>query len=386
MDTQSVTGKKVLIVSARVGAGHGQVADALVGQLRLDAPDLCVEHLEVLEILPKAFRLYYQSGYVLSMTRFGRLYGLGFDIFNRPDRPGRAWHENARIIGERFWMGPFIDRLINDQPDLIVNTHFLTTPVIDHIRRQGLLHCPQMVTITDCDPHRWWYAQGVDHWFVPSDDDRFKLARWGIDPHHTTVTTIPVHPKWTAPMDRHRILRDWKLPEDRPIVVLSGGAEFTCGPIEKIARRILAKCPPCLLIVLAGRNKELLGKLSALPETLKGDLRPVSFTDRVQELVFVASLMITKPGGVTTAECCAVGTPMALLKPVPGQEVGNARYFSRKGAAVVANGNGDVANIACELLHDSEKLEQMSRAAESLHLPGTQMAARTILKRLATLD
>ncbi|NLW86790.1 MAG: hypothetical protein GXY38_07945 [Planctomycetes bacterium] len=379
---QPGTSKKVLIVSARVGAGHAQAAKAVQEQLRLDAPRVRVDHLDVLELLSPMFRLYYQSGYSLSMTRFGRLYGLGFRIFNRPNRPGRSLDERLRLRSERFWLRPFIDLLEREKPDLVVSTHFLTPPAITFAANAGRFDVPQMVVVTDYDPHRWWYSQGVEKWFIPSEQDRGKLLSWGIRHDDITVTTIPVHPKWTAPMDRNAILRDWNLPADKPIVVLSGGAEFTCGPVQSIAREILKSPQPCCLVVLAGRNKQLLGQLANWPQAREGLLKPVSFTDRAQELVSVASLMVTKPGGVTTAECCAVGAPMVLLKPVPGQEEGNARYFSLHGAAIVAQGSGDVAGIVHRLLADKAKLEEMSCKAKGLHMPASKIIAGAIMQRL----
>ena len=33
-----------------------------------------------------------------------------------------------------------------------------------------------------------------------------------------------------------------------------------------------------------------------------------------------ADLAVSKPGGLTTAECLAVGLPMIVVSPIPGQE------------------------------------------------------------------
>jgi processive 1,2-diacylglycerol beta-glucosyltransferase len=132
--------------------------------------------------------------------------------------------------------------------------------------------------------------------------------------------------------------------------------------------------------VLAGRNKGLLADLSSEPEAGKR-LHPVAFTDRVHELVSVACMMITKPGGVTTAECLSRGVPMVLLKPVPGQEGGNAKFFQREGAAVLTKNLRQVVQTVRRLLEEPAELERLSENARRLYKPGT----RTIVEAVARM-
>ena len=48
------------------------------------------------------------------------------------------------------------------------------------------------------------------------------------------------------------------------------------------------------------------------------------FSDGVDELMEIASMIITKPGGMTTSEALAKGLPMVIINPIPGQEMNNA--------------------------------------------------------------
>ncbi|HUS91042.1 MAG TPA: glycosyltransferase, partial [Phycisphaerae bacterium] len=192
-----------------------------------------------------------------------------------------------------------------------------------------------------------------------------------------TVSGMPIQAKWTAPLDRAKVLAEWRLPPDRPIIVLAAGADFTCGPVVKIARRLLAACEGAFVAVLAGRNKKLLGQLSLLPGAGR-DLAAFAFTDRVHELVEVCTLMVTKAGGLSTAECVAKARPMVLLKPVPGQEKGNAAYFAEKGAAVVTAGVGEVVEQVRRLLARPDELKRMSDNARRLHRPATATIAAAI--------
>ena len=47
-----------------------------------------------------------------------------------------------------------------------------------------------------------------------------------------------------------------------------------------------------------------------------------------------ADLVATKPGGLTTAECLAMGRPMLLFAPIPGQEEEEKRIGPKCGTEI----------------------------------------------------
>jgi len=362
---------------ATVGSGHNAVAEAIIAELRSGGAQMEIECVDVMQYTPRLFRAYYAGGFALAMSRFGRAYGLGFRLTNRPHCRSRGPIERQRLAGERLAMRRFEQYLLAQRPDVVVNTHFLPAPLIGRLIANGVLAARQFVVVTDIESHRRWYSRNVRRWFVPSDYTAGIFRRWGIPDRRITISGIPVHPKWTRPVDRAKVLADWNLPADRKIVLLSGGTEFTCGPIVRIARRMAASCPEAHLIVLAGRDKKLLSSLARLGEA-GGRLVPMGFTDRLHELVAICSLMVTKAGGVMTAECLARGTPMVLLKPVPGHEAGNARYLAGRGAAVVTRGVADTAETVRRLLNDSTKLAELAGGARRLHRPAAKIVADAI--------
>ncbi len=380
-ESHNAPGPRVLIVSASVGAGHNQAARAIADSLRSDFPAARLDVVDVLAFAPWAFRAYYAGGYSLAVSKFPRLYGLGFWFNDRPQTARRGLREHLRLWHERRHLRRFARHVVRTAPDLVVATHFLAAPLLGRMRRLREIHAPQMVVVTDIRVHRFWFSEQVHRWFVPADESAETLRRWGIEPGRITVSGIPVNPKWTRLVDRRRTLAEWSLPPERPIVLLSGGAEFTCGPIVEIARRIAAGCGDAFLAVLAGRNKKLLARLSRLPEAGR-NLAGIAFTDRVHELVDVCSLMVTKAGGLSTAECLAKATPMVLLPPVPGQETGNAAYFACQGAAVLARNVRDVADHVARLLEDRAELARLAENARRLHRPATQTIVAAIRQAL----
>ena len=376
----------MVLAYVSAGAGHRQAARAIQAGLTQARPDVRVELLDVLDFTSRLFRLYYAGGFGLLVSRLGWLYGFGYWLTDLPSGTGRSFSELMRLVFERHSIRRLTRHLLNSRPVLVVNTHYLQAPPIGRVIAQGAKGLRQFVVMTDNEAHRWWYARNVECYFVPAEVCRQRLLEYGVPADTIELAGIPVHPKWSTTLDEARIRADWKLPADAPVVLVGGGVHFTVGRIDKLAADLAAAVPQAVVLVLAGGNKKLLAQIARLPAA-QGDsprLRGLSFTDRVDELVSVAALMVTKPGGMTTAECLAKGAAMVLLKPVPGQEAANARLLIQQGAAVGARTPQEVVQQVQRLLAAPADLARLRSNARRLARPGTDIIVRRILEAIDT--
>jgi processive 1,2-diacylglycerol beta-glucosyltransferase len=157
--------------------------------------------------------------------------------------------------------------------------------------------------------------------------------------------------------------------------MMGGGAGL--GSLSEMAARLLAMDADFQLIVLAGKNKNLLKALGTLAARYPGRLIPHGYTNRIERLMACADLAITKPGGLTTAECLALGLPMILHSPIPGQEERNADFLLEQGAALKAS-DADTLEYRVRLLLDSpDKLAAMRARAKNL---GRPLAAASVVE------
>ncbi len=369
-----------MVLTASVGAGHNSAARAVVEAFgRAGGGE--IEYLDVLDFTGRLFRAWYARGYAFGVSHLPRLYGVGYWLTNRPQRPGLNWIESGYVWAARTVLHHLRAYLRLRRPRVIVHTHFLAPSMVTWMGRHGELDCRQAVVVTDNVTHRSWHCLGVDRWFVPHANALADLKRWGIAESAVTCSGIPVHPKWLDPVDPAAVLAEWRLPADRKIVLLSAGADFTCGPVVKIARGIVESHPEACVVVLAGRSKKLAAAVSSLGYD-QDRLRPVSFTDKLHELASVAALMVTKPGGITTAECLAKGLPLVLIKPVPGQEAGNARFLTEAGAALTARGTADTIACVGRLLGDEPTRVGLSRRCLEAYRPAAQTIAAAVIDML----
>jgi processive 1,2-diacylglycerol beta-glucosyltransferase len=97
----------------------------------------------------------------------------------------------------------------------------------------------------------------------------------------------------------------------------------------------------------------------------------------------VSSVVVTKPGGLTTAEALATGLPMVIVNPIPGQEAMNAKYLLEKGVAVKIDDYRDISIVIESLLGNGGKLARMRINALQIAKPeSSRDIARLMLDML----
>jgi processive 1,2-diacylglycerol beta-glucosyltransferase len=164
------------------------------------------------------------------------------------------------------------------------------------------------------------------------------------------------------------------------VLILSGG--FGVGPIEDILKGVLTIEIPMEVVVVCGRNAELPRRLAGLPRPERHRVTIVGYTTAIDELMAVADLVITKPGGLTSAEVLARGCAMAIVNPIPGQESRNSDYLLENGAAVKTGPLATLPYKLAALLDDPDRLTQLKTNARRL---GRPRAAFTIAETVLAL-
>src|SRR5213075_50385 len=120
------------------------------------------------------------------------------------------------------------------------------------------------------------------------------------------------------------------------------------------------------IVVVCGRNAELRRELAV--QDRRHPTHVLGFVTNMHELMAVAALIVTKPGGLTSSEALAMGRPLFILNPIPGQEAANSDFLLERGAAAKVNRIEDLP-FRLEQLMGSRKLKEMARAARKLGHP-----------------
>jgi processive 1,2-diacylglycerol beta-glucosyltransferase len=344
-----------------------RAAQAVELALRELAPQATVRNVDVLTYTTSAFRRVYGKAYLDLVNRAPHVLGYFYDLMDRPVSPQRK-SDRLRYLVQKLNMGRFLRFLREQSWDLIVNTHFLSAEIIAHLRNKNEFSTPQFTVTTDFETHRLWVNQPCDLYFTATEEGARNLQSWGVPAADIRVTGIPIHPVFNQAKDRAQCLERQGLVGDRKIVLqLAGG--FGVGPVEQLLSAILQVDSPTEVVVVAGRNESLRDKLQQMDPPPRHRLVVLGFTDQIDELMAVADVVVSKPGGLTTSETLARGAAMAVVNPIPGQESRNCDFLLEHGAAIKINNVATLAFKLSELLGNPDRLAQLKRNATAIARP-----------------
>lgn len=366
--------KKILILSVSSGAGHTRAAESIRVTGITSAPDVVINHLDCMQFVTAGMRKIYTDFYIALINRTPSLWAHVYNLSNSAD-PTSALQRMRRGL-ERINARRLLKEIEASQADAIICTHFLPAEILSQLTAKGDIHCPVWVQVTDFDLHRTWVHPHITGYFAANEEVAFRMRDHGIPPNNIYVTGIPIMPAFALRQRRTQCAEELGLdPNKKTFLLMGGGAGV--GSLDQIAERLLALEGDFQLIVLAGKNRAAFERMQSIAKHHPQRLFPQSFTPHVERLMACADLVITKPGGLTTSECLAMGLPMIVNAPIPGQEERNADYLLEQGAAMTAFDATSLAYRVQYLLSHPEKLADMSEKARAL---GRPHAAQDVLK------
>jgi processive 1,2-diacylglycerol beta-glucosyltransferase len=410
---------RILIATVTAGGGHIAAAAALEEAWRALRPDDAVERLDLIKFFSPLHKKVHADGYAKLVEHAPELWGM---LFGKTDNPKvarrlsklrRAFPSNSR--------SKFTRHLKQFKPDAVLCTHYLPLETLGLLRTKGArlwrspaaerprgavsgkistsarnvaaaagaLHTaalqnkfPFVVSIvTDFEAHALWMDACVDLYCVAAEETRARLVARGATAANAVATGIPIAAKFLSKPDARTIRKNYGLRDDQPVLLVLGGG-FGMGPVAEILAELDKVPGQFQTLVVTGRNEELRRKLAT--QTRQHPTHVLGYSINMHELMAVADLIITKPGGLTTSEALALGKPLFILNPIPGQEAANSDFLLERGAAVKVNRVEDLP-FRIEKLLGSKKLAEMAKAAKSLGRPqSATMVCQEVLKRLDT--
>ena len=147
--------------------------------------------------------------------------------------------------------------------------------------------------------------------------------------------------------------------------------EFMVEQLKKLTQ-------PVRVIVICGKSEKLFENVTEAAGT-DPRFKVLGYTNRMHALMRIADVFIGKPGGLTTSEALAVGVPMCIVTPIPGQEERNADHLLEEGIAVRCNDPVVLPYKIDKLLSDPQRLANMRENAKRLARP---LAAETVVDTL----
>jgi processive 1,2-diacylglycerol beta-glucosyltransferase len=363
--------KRILVLTLSFGSGHVQAARTIAHELERQAPGAEVRVVDVLSDSRLLFRAGYVWPYWMMVRRapalWERFFARRTARMARHTAPEWAFH----------WGCPQVFKTIAEfRPDAIVATEVAACEIAAMAKREGLTTARIINVITDYEAEPVWVKPEVDVYAVADEHVREQLRSWGVPAERIETCGIPTDPAFSTWHEEETTRALYRIKTDAPVVLLMGGG---MGPtrMDEVAARLSESRQALHLVAVTGHDARARRRLARLRVPSPVSLHVVGWTEDVAALMQAASVLVTKPGGLTTAEAAMCAVPVVIFDAIPGPERRNAERLMEAGAALLTHDAYDTAVGVLSLLRDESGRQRMSACIQRLARPD---AAATIAR------
>lgn len=277
-----------------------------------------------------------------------------------------------------------LDKLfLRHKPKAVVCTQAFPCGMVAEYKKNNNLKTLLVGVLTDFSPHSFWINEGVDYYIVPSLEAKDRFIKKGVDPDMIKVYGIPIQAKFAKQLDKQPIADALGLDLNIPILLIMGGGQGL-GPIKDTVKSLCKMETDAQMIVIAGTNTKIIAGLNRITKKAKKKIIVIEYAKNVDELMEISTMIITKPGGMTTAESLSKGLPMVIVDPIPGQEMRNTDFLIKKGVGIRIDKTSDIGEEVEVLLRSPERIDAMIKAAYENGKPHAALdVSRLILEHIS---
>lgn len=200
------------------------------------------------------------------------------------------------------------------KPDIIIDTHYLTSFLATQYRDMIDPHVKVVTYNPDNSVHNWWNIR-VDKFVV-----NCRLAFHDALEHDFTRKQLMIVPFVTrkeimdVTEDKAYYRKQFDLPQDRFTVMVAAGGYGKSG-MQRVVNALMTVKHPITVIAICGTNQRLYKRLLRLKKIVapRIDLRPYEFVPKVYELNRAADVLITKGGPNAMLDSALMGVPIGVF-------------------------------------------------------------------------
>lgn len=337
--------KRVLVISARMGAGHDGAARELC--IRLESRGHQTKMVDFLDASPRMGR-FLKRTYELQLSKAPWTYELLY----------RMWTWTRALTPPLvFLLALFFERRLRRwaeeyQADVIVTTYPFASVVLGRARlkKRRKLQIPVSTFLTDFAVHPLWVHRGVDSHICVHP--RAAQAVYNLTGEFATAPG-PLVSRAFIDSDESRSEARARLgiPQDATAVLIVAGS-WGVGELEDTFDTLLTQ-GEFLPVAVCGRNAELAKRLRN-----RGQGIVLEWTEEMAAYMRACDVVVQNAGGLTCMEAFASRLPVISYNPIPGHGRQNVFEMTAAGVAKWARGPESLQQAVRQVKFNGEELSR----------------------------
>ncbi len=345
--------------------------------------------------IEKAIKSISPDSEVLNINAFNYTNPISEKIVNRLymgviKRTPKLWdylYDNPRVVKKlenikdtiHKFNSPKLKKLFDRfKPDVVACAQAFPCGMVADYKKTYQADLPLVAVLTDYIPHAYWIYDSVDYYIAPSDEVKERLMERGVAEERIKTFGIPFDHNFNGSGERGPIAARLGLDPDIFTILIMGGGQGL-GPIKTVVRSLEKLKVRLQEIIVTGVNKKLYRALKPRVKKSRHSICLYGYVNNINELMEASDAIITKPGGITTAEALCKNLPMIIIRPIPGQEMNNTLYLTKKKAAIKIDRPQDTAPLIAELISSPEKIKEMRQASLNIAKPRASLDIAALL-------
>lgn len=374
MDHTQRDAKKILLLTAPYGDGHLRAAEAIEEAAGAVAPECEIVLVDYFRrFVPDFITRLSRKAYLDSIRLAPASYGVFYKTIGKV-KPDSRMRKMMDSPGRR----PLAQYLRQESFDAIISLYPIPSGAVAHLRQQSRA-APLVTVVTDYTCHPEWIHAGTDAYVVGSDSVADLMIERGVGRERIYALGIPVRSAFVQ-----ADARSGSVPRgETPRVLVMAGAYGSLGGIRDVMAALEALPGNVGVTFVCGRAEALREKISSLVSHWRTTPRVLGFVEDVACEMVAADLVVSKAGGITVSEALALGRPLVIYKPIPGQEERNCEFLADHGAGVAVRKPEDLTRMLRELLTDRARLLKMGESARRVAKPDAAADIARLAARIA---
>ncbi|HHD92627.1 MAG TPA: glycosyltransferase [Candidatus Portnoybacteria bacterium] len=358
--------KKIIIFYSSIGGGHFSVAKTIQNKIYQVNPQTNIVLKDIRDFMNPTWRKIDEKIYWFICNHLPNTFEASFNLIQNR---GKAV-PMLSLLPSNYSEKKILKFIKNYQPDVILSTHYGAAQALAILREKSLL--PDLLLGWIHTDFFVGYlpmiSKIIDHTFLAHPKLKEEWIGNRVPENKVSVSGMPVKIN-SNNSNKLNLISKLKLNPKIPIVLISNGKEGI-GNYSQIIKNIINHYQDDLQIVaVCGQNKKQkkqLEKLSQkLPDLISLKVLGLISHDKMISLLKLASLLITKAGGVTAIEASSIGLPIILLTLTAGHELRNAIFFNEFGLVKVVKKIDDIGLPIVELLNNTNQSQNMIEAQQN---------------------
>lgn len=371
-----MAGKRIILMYISEVSGHHSATIAIEKALKIMAPDTEVLNINAFNYTNPISERIVNRLYMGVIKTTPQIWDFLYDnpaVVKRLDTIKKTIHK---------FNSPKFQKLFDKfRPDVVACAQAFPCGMVADFKASTGSSLPLVAILTDYIPHAYWIYDTVDYYIAPSDEMADRLVQRGVPFEKIQTFGIPFDNKFNVHVDKREVIRRLGLVPGMPTLLIMGGGQGL-GPIKAIVKSLDKAETEMQVLIVTGTNKKLYKSLKKQVKKHRKNLHIYGYVNNINELMTISDAVVTKPGGITTAEALSKHLPMLIIKPIPGQEMNNTTFLTDKGAAVRLEEPKEIHLLVDALFKYPETLQRLRTSASRICKPHASMDIARLLLRL----